>query len=140
MSVSVDVLQTQKSHIDLSDQSLPKDFGMDDFVLSKLFDDVILVEYVDLSYGDGGYTLSRGGIQVPVNSVQNAWRKGRVILKGPNVQYTNIDDIVVFPNNMGQGIENLEVEGHGKIKNGLFLNEQRMFGICKPKDGVELDD
>jgi hypothetical protein len=38
---------------------------------------------------------------------------------------------------MGIPITNLEVEGYGKIKNGLFINEQRMFGICKINDKTE---
>jgi hypothetical protein len=132
MSVSIDVLAPQKSHIDLADSSLPSDFGLDDYKLSKLFDDVMLLEYCDLVSGEesGDYIL-RGGIAIPVAQVHNAWRKGKVILKGPNVRYTEVGDIVVFPNNMGIPITNLEVTGHGKVKNGLFLNEQRMFGVCE---------
>lgn len=131
---SIDLLPTQKSHIDLSDRSLPSDFGLDDYVLSKLYDDVILLEYADLVSGEetGDYIL-RGGIAVPVAQVHNAWRKGKVILAGPNVRFTEVGDIVVFPNNMGIPITNLDVDGHGRVKNGLFLNEQRMFGICKVK-------
>ena len=138
MSVSVDVLIPQKSHIDLSDKMLPSDFGLDDYVLSNLFDDVILIEYCDLHGGeDGSEYILRGGIAVPINQVHNAWRKGKVILNGPRVQYANVGDVVVFPNNMGIPITNLEVEGHGKIKNGLFINEQRMFGICKVNSKID---
>lgn len=135
MSLPVDLLPVQKSHIDLSDGALPSDFGLDDYKLSKVFDDVILVEYADLVKGEesGDYIL-RGGIAIPIAQVHNAWRKGKVVLIGPNVRYTNVGDIVVFPNNMGIQISNLEVEGHGKLTNGLFLNEQRMFGICKVKE------
>jgi len=129
---SIDTLAPQKSHIDLSDKLLPSDFGMTDYTLSKIFDDVILVEYCDLvDAGTGDRFIERGGILIPVSQVQNAWRKGKVILIGPNVRYTNVGDIVVFPNNMGIPITNLEVENYGKLKDGLFLNEQRMFGICK---------
>ena len=133
MSISIDVLAPQKSHIDLSDKSLPSDFGLDDYVLSKLFDDVMLIEYCDLhvSEDNGSEYVMRGGIAIPVSQVHNAWRKGKVILKGPNVRYTEVGEIVVFPNNMGIPITNLHVKDHGKIKNGLFLNEQRMFGVCE---------
>jgi cellobiose-specific phosphotransferase system component IIB len=132
MSVSVDILTPQKSHIDLADRALPSDFGLDDYKLSKVFDDVILIEYCDVHGSeDGSEYILRGGIAVPINQVHNAWRKGKVVLIGPNVRYTAIDEIVVFPNNMGIPITNLEVEGYGKLKNGLFINEQRMFGICK---------
>jgi cellobiose-specific phosphotransferase system component IIB len=132
MSVSIDILTPQKSHIDLADRALPSDFGLDDYKLSKVFDDVILIEYCDVHGSeDGSEYILRGGIAVPVNQVHNAWRKGKVVLIGPNVRYTALDEIVVFPNNMGIPITNLEVEGYGKLKNGLFINEQRMFGICK---------
>ncbi len=132
MSVSVDILTPQKSHIDLADRALPSDFGLDDYKLSKVFDDVILVEYCDIHGSeDGSEYIMRGGIAVPINQVHNAWRKGKVILIGPNVRYTNVGEIVVFPNNMGIPITNLEVENYGKLKKGLFINEQRMFGICK---------
>lgn len=132
MSVSVDILTPQKSHIDLADRALPSDFGLDDYKLSKVFDDVILIEYCDVHGSeDGSEYILRGGIAVPINQVHNAWRKGKVVLIGPNVRYTAVDEIVVFPNNMGIPITNLEVEGYGKLKNGLFINEQRMFGICK---------
>jgi cellobiose-specific phosphotransferase system component IIB len=132
MSVSVDILTPQKSHIDLADRALPSDFGLDDYKLSKVFDDVILIEYCDVHGSeDGSEYILRGGIAVPINQVHNAWRKGTVVLIGPNVKYTSVGEIVVFPNNMGIPITNLEVEGYGKLKNGLFINEQRMFGICK---------
>ena len=132
MSVSVDILTPQKSHIDLADRALPSDFGLDDYKLSKVFDDVVLIEYCDVhGTEDGSEYILRGGIAVPINQVHNAWRKGTVILIGPNVKYTSVGEIVVFPNNMGIPITNLEVEGYGKLKNGLFINEQRMFGICK---------
>jgi hypothetical protein len=132
MAESIDILKTQKSHLDLSDKSLPTDFGMDDYVLSTVLDDVILVEYADLHGSeDGAEYIMRGGIAVPVNQIHNAWRKGKVILVGARVQYAKLGDIVVFPNNMGIPVTNLNIEGHGKVKKGLFINEQRIFGICK---------
>ena len=132
--ISIDFAPVQKSHIDLSDRSLPTDFGLDDYVFSKLLDDIILVEYADLVMDDvSGDYIMRKGIAIPVNQIHNAWRKGKVVLAGPQVKWVAVDDIVVFPNNMGIPITNLDIEGHGPIKNGLFLNEQRLFGICKVK-------
>jgi len=132
--ISIDHAPVQKSHIDLSDRSLPSDFGLDDYIFSQLLDDIILVEYADIVMDEaaGDYIL-RKGIAIPVNQIHNAWRKGKVVLTGPQVRWVNVGDIVVFPNNMGIPITNLEVEGHGTMKNGLFLNEQRLFGICKAK-------
>lgn len=129
---SIDILAPQRSHIDLTDRSLPTDFGLENYILSKLMDDVMLVEYCDLQSGEEGTEyVMRGGIAVPVNQVHNMWRKGKVVLKGPNVRYTEVGEIVLCPSNMGIQISNVEVKGYGKVKKGLFLNEQRMFGICE---------
>ena len=131
---SIDLLKPLHSHIDLSDRNLPTDFGLDDYVLSKLMDDVMLIEYCDLESGEDGVEyVMRGGIAIPTNQVHNMWRKGKVILKGPNVRYTEIGEIVLCPANMGIQISNVEVKGHGKVVKGIFLNEQRMFGVCETK-------
>ena len=133
-TVSIDVLAPQRSHINLADPNLPTDFGMEDFVLTKLMDDVILLEFIDLVSGEGGDFIQRNGIVIPIHNVNNAWRKGKVILKGPRVKYTEVGEIVMFPANMGIEIGNVEVKGHGKVRKGLFINEQRMFGMCEPKE------
>lgn len=141
MTVSIDKLAPQKSHIDLNDPNLPTDFGMDDYILSRLMDDVMLVEYCDLATncGEVGEFVRRGSLLIPVNNVDKMWRKGKVILKGPNVLFTEVGEIVVFPSNMGSGVSNLEVKGYGKVKNGLFLNEQRMFGVCEVNETNHTD-
>lgn len=132
--VSIDILKPLHSHIDLSDRNLPTDFGLDDYILSKLMDDVMLIEFCDLESGEDGVEyVMRGGIAIPTTQVHNMWRKGKVILKGPNVRYTDVGEVVLFPANMGIQVSNIEVEDFGKISKGLFLNEQRMFGICKVK-------
>ena len=41
---------------------------------------------------------------------------------------------VLFPNNMGVTISGVSVPGKGTVDKGIFLNEERMFGICKEKD------
>ena len=99
--------------------------------LILFFDDILLVEYVDET--DSGDIL-RNGIVVPVNAVNKAWRKGKVILAGPNSKYVKTGDIVLFPNNVGVTVANINVDNIGKVKSGLFLNEDRMFGICTPND------
>ena len=127
---SIDKLTPTRNLIDLSKHS-EGDFGIDDFELTFIFDDILLVEYIDET--DEG-ELVRNGIVVPTNAVNKAWRKAKVILTGPNVKYTKKGDIVIFPNNLGVTVANMDVEGRGKIKGGIFLNEDRVFGICKPKD------
>jgi hypothetical protein len=138
-SVSIDLLTPQASHIDLANRNLPTDFGLsDDYILSKVMDDVLLVEYIDIiDDGIGGQALSRGGIAIPISHVVSAWRKAKVVLIGPRVKEAKVGDIVLFPCNMGIGVTNILVEGYGKIKDGYFINEQRMFGICKLNDKVD---
>lgn len=133
--LSIDILAPQKSHLDLSDRQLPTDFGLDDYKLSFLFDDVMLLEYADLVEGEEGDSLiKRNGILIPTAQITSAWRKGVVVIAGPRVLWAKVGDIVMFPSNLGIPISNVEVDGFGKVKKGLFLNEARMFGICKVKD------
>jgi co-chaperonin GroES (HSP10) len=131
MAADIDQLPTQKSLIDLSSHS-SGDFGLDDFNLSFIFDDILLVEYIDMT-GDGD-NIMRNGIYIPTNAVSKAWRKAKVILAGPHAKYTKRGDIVIFPNNLGITISNISIDGHGKVKQGIFLNENRLFGICKSKN------
>ena len=129
--VSVDVLETRKSLIDL-DSYGKGNFGItDDFTLSFVFDDIVLVEFIDEVSDTQGDVIQRNGIFVPTNSLIKAWRKAQVILTGPSVKYCKKGDIVIFPNDKGASVSNIEIEGYGKLKKGVFLNEQRLFGICK---------
>lgn len=129
-SRSIDTLAPMKSLIDLSSHS-DGDFGLEDLELSFIFADILLVEYIDLSNDRDG--IMRNGLYIPTNAQTKAWRKAKVILVGPNAQYTKVGDIVVFPNNLGVTISNMAIKDHGIIKNGVFLNEDRVFGICKSK-------
>ena len=132
---SIDALPTQKSLIDLSTHS-EGDFGLDDYELSFILDDVILVEYIDLTSNKDG--IMRNGIYIPSNTLSKAWRKAKVILAGPKVSYVKVGDIVIFPNNLGVTVSNVDIAGYGKINNGIFLNEGRIFGICKPKNNNDV--
>ena len=127
---SIDTLATQKHLIDLSTHS-EGDVGLsDEFELTMIFDDILLVEYVDEN--ETG-EIQRNGIFVPTNALTKAWRRARVILAGPKVKYTKPDDIVIFPSNLGVTVANIDVQG-AVVKKGIFLNEDRLFGICKLKD------
>jgi len=128
---NIDQLATHKHLIDLSTHS-EGDIGLtDDFELSMIFDDILLVEYIDET--ETGEVV-RNGIYVPTNAITKAWRKARVILAGPKTKYAKIDDIVIFPNNLGVTVSNVSVTGKGVVTKGIFLNEDRVFGICKQKD------
>lgn len=123
------MLPTQKSLIDFS--ALPKnsfDSVFYGYNLKTVLDDILLVKYVDET--PDGSNIVRNGIVVPVNADTKAWRIGEVILAGNNVRVAKIGDYVCFPNNLGVPISNIDVEGYGTLKSGIFLNEQRIFGIC----------
>jgi len=133
---SIDNLAPTKSLIDLSTPD-KGDFGLDDYELSFIFDDILLIEYVDeTEQGD----VLRNGIVVPTNAINKAWRRGKVIMAGPDAKYAKEGDVVVFPNNMGVTISGVTVTGKGKVKKGIFLNEERMFGICKKKNASTTRD
>jgi co-chaperonin GroES (HSP10) len=127
---SIDTLATQKHLIDLSTHS-EGDVGLtDDFELQMIFDDILLVEYVDENeHGE----VQRNGIYVPTNAITKAWRKAKVVLAGPKAEYAKKGDVVIFPNNLGVTVANIDVQGT-TIKKGIFLNEDRLFGICKLKN------
>tara|TARA_R110002167_G_scaffold67992_3_gene192090 strand:- start:1210 stop:1626 length:417 start_codon:yes stop_codon:yes gene_type:complete len=127
---SIDTLATQKHLIDLT-PNCQGDVGLsDDYELSMIFDDILLVEYVD---DNETGEIQRNGIFVPTNALTKAWRRAKVILAGPKAEYTKPGDIVIFPNNLGVTVANIDVNG-STIKRGIFLNEDRLFGICKVKD------
>lgn len=122
----------QKSLIDLSSHSRNSlNSVFVGFDLSNLLDDIILVEFVD--EGGTSNTIIRNGIVVPVNAETSAWRIGKVILCGGSCRLVKRGDYVCFPNNMGVPIANIEVVDHGKIYHGIFLNEQRIFGVVTPR-------
>lgn len=137
MAANIDLLPTQKSLIDFSE--LPKNsfdsvfFG---YNLKTVLDDILLVKYVDET--EDGSNIMRNGIVVPINADTKAWRIGEVILAGNNVKVAKKGDYVCFPNNLGVPIANIDIEEYGTLKKGIFLNEQRIFGICTlRKDGNE---
>jgi hypothetical protein len=101
---------------------------IDNFKLTRLHGDVLFCEYIDMS--EDGESILRNGIYVPLHAQTKAWRKARVVIAGVEAKWTKEDEIVMFPNNYGVGIENLEIDGKGKIKHGVFLNESRIFGVC----------
>jgi cellobiose-specific phosphotransferase system component IIB len=127
---SIDHLTPTRSLIDLSSHS-SGDFGLENYELNFIFDDIVLVEYIDIAVT--GDSIMRNGLYIPTNTLTKAWRKAKVILAGPQTKYTKVGDIVIFPNNLGVTVSNIDISGYGKINNAVFLNESRIFGICKPK-------
>jgi len=131
--ISVDRIAPKKGLIDLTGFAKNSfDSFFTGFQLSQVLDDIILVKYVD--EGNNQNEIIRGGIVVPVNADSHAWRIGEVVLAGNNCQLVERGDFICFPNNLGINISNIEIEGHGLLKSGHFINEQRIFGVVKPLD------
>ena len=128
-----DNVKHKKGMIDLDGNS-EGFFGLDDYKLSFVFDDIVLVEFVDEVEDAQGSAVMRNGLYVPTNVNTKAWRKAKVVLVGPNVAFCKKDDIVIFPNDKGVTVANMEIAGYGTIKKGMFLNEQRLFGIAEKKN------
>jgi len=126
----LDKLKQVKGLIDLEGHSSGM-FGLEEYTLSFIFDDIVLVEMIDEISDGMGEAIERNGIFIPTNVLTKAWRKGKVKLIGPHVNYAKVGDIVMFPNDKGAAVSNIEVEGQGIVRKGMFLNEQRLFGICK---------
>lgn len=95
-----------------------------DFEITEVLGDVIQVEYADTS--EDGESVLRNGIYLPTSVVdQKAWRVGKVLLVGRGVKQVKVGDLVMFPGDKG-----LPAISKNK-KTTVFLNEERIFGICK---------
>ena len=126
----------KRSLIDLDTYQNTDSFSLHGYSLSKVMDDIVLAQYVDLS--DDGTSVMRGGVYIPLAHVQRTWRMARVILAGPECKFTKPGDIVCFPDDKGIKVDNLTVTGFDNaLRDCLFLNEQRFFGICEE---LEQDD
>ena len=106
-------------------------FTLFGFELSEVLDDIILIQYADAG-DDRGDTVIRNGIAIPLAHVEKAWRIGKVVLAGHNCRRVKVNDYVCFPSDKGIPCSNLDVDGIGVLKDATFLNEGRVFGICKP--------
>jgi len=111
------------------DKYVEDNFTLFGFSLDEVYDDIIIVEYADLS--DDGDSVIRNGLHIPIHQVQKAWRIGRVVLHGPNSQSVKTGDYVCFPNDKGIPVSNMNIGGT-VIKNAVFLNEDRLFGRVTP--------
>ena len=130
---SIDLLAPKKSLIDLSTPAEGSfDSAIVGYQMNRLMEDVILCKYKDET--EDGKALIRNGIHIPLNVDTKAWRIGEVLLAGTKCEFVKVGDHICFPNNLGIPISNIEVEGIGRVKKGIFLNESRIFGIVKPYD------
>ena len=123
----------KRSLINLDTYQDTDTFSLQGYKLSKVMDDIVLAQYVDLS--NDGRSVIRNGIHIPLSQVKRTWRLAKVILVGPRCSYTSPGDVVCFPDDKGIKVDNLRVVGYDEsLRDCLFLNEQRFFGICQDLD------
>lgn len=106
------------------DNYLGQDFNLDGWKLTKVLDDILMCQYIDVS--EDGTEVKRGSIYLPINAVNFTWRLAKVLLAGPNCKTVKEGDIVVFPNDKG-----IQVANMNNLKHIVFLNEPRIFGVCE---------
>jgi hypothetical protein len=101
--------------------------SLDGFAFTRVLDDIIMAQYTDS--GETENEVVRGGIIVPIGVMQKnqVWRVAKVLLAGPRAS-VKPGEFVVFPNDKG-----LPVAKMGQLKNLVFLNEQRIFGVVSPE-------
>ena len=126
--VPIDLLIPKRGLIDLADHSKGDGPLLVGYELDEVFDDIILAVYVDTD--DTGDNLMRDGIVIPGNAADRAWRIARVVKVGPNCIQVTPGKHIIFPNEFGVRASNIKITGGETIKQGVFLNEQRIFGTC----------
>ena len=102
----------------------------EDYEITELLGDIIMVEYADVA--EDGKSLVRNGIILPNQVVdQKAWRIGHVLLTGPDTRQVKVGQNIIFPGDKGL------IGLHRNGKTVVFLDEKRIFGICKPNKSVK---
>jgi co-chaperonin GroES (HSP10) len=109
------------------DNYLGSDMNLENWTLKKVLDDILMCQYIDVN--EDGTEVKRGNIWVPVNAVNFTWRLAKVLIAGPDCKTVKEGDVVVFPNDKGIQVANLN-----GYKHVVFLNESRIFGVCEPKE------
>tara|TARA_Y100001972_G_C7564537_1_gene283480 strand:+ start:279 stop:761 length:483 start_codon:yes stop_codon:yes gene_type:complete len=126
----------KRSLIDLDTYQHTDNFSLHGYSLSRVMDDIVLAQYVDLS--EDGQTIERNGIYIPLSQVEKTWRIAKVLLAGPACKYCGPGDIVCFPDDKGVKVDNIKVVGYDSpLRDCLFLSETRFFGVC---DAVDQND
>ena len=106
------------------DNYLGQDINLDGWKLKKVLDDILMCQYIDIN--EEGTEVKRGNIWVPLNAVNFTWRLAKVLLAGPDCKTVKEGNTIIFPNDKGIQVANLN-----GYKNVVFLNESRIFGVCE---------
>jgi len=92
--------------------------------------DIIMAEFDDCS--EDGTEIERDGIFVNLNMTKACWRSAIVLKVGPSVSDLITEGTrVAFPND--KGIKNVQTSSDGTVRNIIFINEERLFGVLAPK-------
>jgi hypothetical protein len=115
---------TNKGIVRLEDYA-NSDLNLTGWKLTKVLDDILMCQFVDISAD--GTEISRGGIWIPIHTALQAWRVAKVLLAGPRAK-TKAGQYVIFPSTFGLKASNIN-----NLKHIVFLNEDRIFGVCEPE-------
>lgn len=123
----------QISDINLDNGSTSPNVNLNGYAIKDLYSDFILVDLIDVV--NGTQRVVKNGIELQLTDTSTkSWRKGRVVMVSPlALQYgkTKVGDIVTFENTKGLIVGRVDyVNDSGdvvEIKNGIFLNEQRIL-------------
>ena len=100
-----------------------KSFELEGWHLTQVLDNILMVQFADIN--DEGTEIKRGNLWIPINAVEYTWRVARVVLAGTKCETVKVGDFVIFPNDRGLKVNNLN-----GLRNIAFLNEDRIFGVC----------
>jgi hypothetical protein len=102
------------------------DLNLKNWKLTAVLDDILFCQFADTN--DDGTMIRRGDIWIPMNAVQQAWRVAKVLIAGPRAK-VKAGQYVIFPSTFG-----LKANNVNNLKNIVFLNEDRIFGVAEPED------
>lgn len=96
-----------------------------EYEITGVLGDILMCEISDEN--ESGEVL-RNGIWLKQDIVGKMWRVAKIIKKGNRAsKELNVGDYVMYPSDRGIPAINME------NKKLIFLNEERIFCICKPK-------
>ena len=102
------------------------DLNLKSWKLTAVLDDILFCQFADTN--EDGTMIRRGDIWIPINAVNQAWRVAKVILAGPRAK-VKPGQHVIFPSTFG-----LKASNVNNLKNIVFLNEDRIFGVAEPEE------
>jgi hypothetical protein len=106
------------------DNYIGNDLNLDGWKLTKVLDDILMCQYIDVN--EDGTEVKRGSLWVPINTVNFTWRLAKVLIAGPDCRTVKEGDVIIFPNDKG-----IQVANMNGLKHIVFLNEARIFGVCE---------